>query len=159
MGSLVTSMSPFNNPVVLELLARYRSVAAMIHASALLGWDLEINMPEAGAGARGQSQSEIELLPRLFSRKHHCRNALERSDEKGLASRQKREEHCTVEKLAGGEHPQARIDILPEGVAKPGLRQRIRPIRTSRVSREQVPRNELNQISLTRCQNTDAVAR
>ena len=28
----------------------------------LLGWDLEINMPEAGASARGQSQSEIELL-------------------------------------------------------------------------------------------------
>src|SRR3989454_689995 len=26
------------------------------------GWDLEINMPEAGAGARGQAQSEIELL-------------------------------------------------------------------------------------------------
>src|SRR5467141_2311356 len=55
-------MRPFNNPVVLDLLARYRSVAAMTHASALLGWDLEINMPEAGASARGQSQSEIELL-------------------------------------------------------------------------------------------------
>ena len=55
-------MSPFNNPVVLDLLARYRSIAAMTHASSLLGWDLEINMPEAGASARGQAQSEIELL-------------------------------------------------------------------------------------------------
>src|SRR2546428_12049638 len=55
-------MSPFNNPVVLDLLARYKSIAAMTHASALLGWDLEINMPEAGASARGQAQSEIELL-------------------------------------------------------------------------------------------------
>ncbi|HEV2120966.1 MAG TPA: carboxypeptidase M32 [Candidatus Bathyarchaeia archaeon] len=55
-------MTPFNNPVVLDLLTRYRSVAAMTHASSLLGWDLEINMPKAGAGARGQAQSEIELL-------------------------------------------------------------------------------------------------
>jgi carboxypeptidase Taq len=55
-------VSPFNNPVVLDLLARYRSIAAMTHASSLLGWDLEINMPEAGASARGQAQSEIELL-------------------------------------------------------------------------------------------------
>src|SRR5438128_2616400 len=55
-------MSPFNNPAVLDLLARYKSIAAMTHASSLLGWDLEINMPEAGASARGQAQSEIELL-------------------------------------------------------------------------------------------------
>src|SRR5437763_14482850 len=55
-------MSPFNNPVVLDLVARYKSIAAMTHASSLLGWDLEINMPEAGASARGQAQSEIELL-------------------------------------------------------------------------------------------------
>src|SRR3989442_9758199 len=55
-------MSPFNNPVVLDVLARYKSVAAMTHASSLLGWDLETNMPEAGASARGQAQSEIELL-------------------------------------------------------------------------------------------------
>src|SRR5947207_782046 len=59
---VVASMSPFNNPVVLDILARYRSVAAMAHASSLLSWDLEINMPEAGASARGQAQSEIELL-------------------------------------------------------------------------------------------------
>ncbi len=55
-------MSPFNNPIVLDVLARYKSIAAMTHASSLLGWDLEINMPEAGASARGQAQSEIELV-------------------------------------------------------------------------------------------------
>src|SRR2546428_13707188 len=59
---MIASMSLFNNPVVLDLLARYKSIAAMTHASSLLGWDLEINMPEAGASARGQAQSEIELL-------------------------------------------------------------------------------------------------
>jgi len=55
-------MTLFNNPVVLDLLAKYKPIAAMTHTSALLGWDLEINMPEAGAAARGQAQAEIELL-------------------------------------------------------------------------------------------------
>jgi len=55
-------MTLFSNPVVLELLAKYKPIAAMTHTSALLGWDLEINMPEAGAAARGQAQAEIELL-------------------------------------------------------------------------------------------------
>ncbi len=55
-------MNLFKNPIVLELLAKYKPIAAMAHTSALLGWDLEINMPEAGATARGQAQAEIELL-------------------------------------------------------------------------------------------------
>src|SRR5207245_8207374 len=55
-------MTLFSNPLVLELLAKYKPIAAMTQTSALLGWDLEINMPEAGAAARGQAQAEIELL-------------------------------------------------------------------------------------------------
>jgi len=55
-------MTLFSNPVILDLLAKYKPIAAMTHTSALLGWDLEINMPEAGASARGQAQAEIELL-------------------------------------------------------------------------------------------------
>src|SRR6266700_3167877 len=55
-------MTLFSNPLVLDLLAMYKPIAAMTHASSLLGWDLEINMPEAGAAARGQVQAEIELL-------------------------------------------------------------------------------------------------
>ena len=55
-------MSPFNNPVVVDLLSRYKPIAAMTHTVSLLQWDLEINMPEAGAAARGQAQSEIDLL-------------------------------------------------------------------------------------------------
>src|ERR1700758_5107298 len=55
-------MSLFKNPTVLDLLAKYKPIAAMAHTSALLGWDLEINMPEAGATARGQAQAEIDLL-------------------------------------------------------------------------------------------------
>src|SRR5438094_9845746 len=55
-------MTLFSNPLVLDLLAKYKPIAAMTHASSLLGWDLEINMPEAGAAARGQAQAEIERL-------------------------------------------------------------------------------------------------
>src|SRR5260370_3647901 len=55
-------MTLFSHPVVLDLLAKYKPIAAMAHTSALLGWDLEINMPEAGATARGQAQAEIDLL-------------------------------------------------------------------------------------------------
>ena len=52
----------FSNPLILDLLSKYRPVAAMGYSSYLLGWDLEINMPEAGAEARGKAQAEIELL-------------------------------------------------------------------------------------------------
>ena len=55
-------MSLFSNPVVVDLLGKYKPIAAMTHASALFQWDVEINMPEAGATARGQAQAEIELL-------------------------------------------------------------------------------------------------
>src|SRR5690242_12654857 len=59
---MLVSMTLFSNPAVLELLNKYKPIAAMTHTSALLGWDLEINMPEEGAIARGQAQAEIELL-------------------------------------------------------------------------------------------------
>ncbi len=55
-------MALFNNPVIADLLAKYRPIAAMTYSSSLLGWDLEINMPEAGAAARGKAQAELELL-------------------------------------------------------------------------------------------------
>src|SRR5438309_11025827 len=55
-------MTLFSNPLVVDLLAKYRPIAAMTHTSAMFQWDLETNMPEAGANARAQAQAEIELL-------------------------------------------------------------------------------------------------
>ena len=52
----------FNNPTVKELLGKYRSIAALNHCSSLLGWDLEVNMPEQGARARGVAAAEMELM-------------------------------------------------------------------------------------------------
>ena len=55
-------MALFSNPLMVDLLAKYRPIAAMTYSSSLLGWDLEINMPEAGAAARGKAQAELGLL-------------------------------------------------------------------------------------------------
>src|SRR2546425_520893 len=55
-------MALFSNSLIVDLLAKYRPIAAMTYSSSLLGWDLEINMPEAGAAARGKAQAELELL-------------------------------------------------------------------------------------------------
>ncbi|HEX4919872.1 MAG TPA: carboxypeptidase M32, partial [Candidatus Bathyarchaeia archaeon] len=55
-------MSPFSNSTILELVSKYRTVATMNYSTALLGWDLEINMPEAGAEARGKAMADLELL-------------------------------------------------------------------------------------------------
>ena len=55
-------MTLFNDPLILELLSKYQPIATMSYSSALLGWDLEINMPESGAEARGKAQAELELL-------------------------------------------------------------------------------------------------
>jgi len=55
-------MALFSNPLIVDLLAKYRPIAAMTYSSSLLGWDLEINMPEAGAAARGKAQAELGLL-------------------------------------------------------------------------------------------------
>src|SRR5713226_4720197 len=86
----------------------------------------------------------VRHFPGLFSRKHHSRNAVGCSDEEGIAPDQRRQEHSTIKELAGRKHPQTRINLFPEGASHPGLRQRIRPIWTSRLSREQVPYNELS---------------
>jgi carboxypeptidase Taq len=55
-------MPLFSNPLVVEILEKYRPIAAMGYSSGLLEWDLEINMPEAGASARGKVRAELALL-------------------------------------------------------------------------------------------------
>src|SRR5712692_9608817 len=57
-----TSTKTFSDPAVLELVGKYRSIAALNHSASLLGWDLEVNMPESGAQARGIAAAEMELM-------------------------------------------------------------------------------------------------
>ena len=55
-------MRPFSNPAVLETLENYKPVAALRHANSLMDWDLEVNMPEEGASARGFSSGQLAVM-------------------------------------------------------------------------------------------------
>jgi carboxypeptidase Taq len=55
-------MLPFTNSLIVDILRKYRPIAAMAYSSSLMQWDLEVNMPEGGAVARGDVQAELELF-------------------------------------------------------------------------------------------------
>jgi carboxypeptidase Taq len=50
------------NPVVREILERYRQVWALNHSQAVLGWDTETHMPESGARPRGVALGQLALM-------------------------------------------------------------------------------------------------
>ena len=50
------------NPVVNEILEKYTQVWAMGHAQAVLGWDTETHMPEAGARPRGMAGGQLAVM-------------------------------------------------------------------------------------------------
>ncbi len=48
--------------VIKEILERYKTIWALNHASAVLSWDREVNMPEDGIGGRSLASAEIAKL-------------------------------------------------------------------------------------------------
>lgn len=52
----------FENPVVKEILEKYRSIWAIDHALALMTWDSETYMPREGVRDRAVARAELELL-------------------------------------------------------------------------------------------------
>lgn len=52
----------FENEVVKEILKKTRVIWALNHASSLMGWDLEVNMPREGVAERGIAAAEIAVL-------------------------------------------------------------------------------------------------
>ncbi len=50
------------NPIVKEILEKYAQVWALGHAQAVLGWDTETHMPEAGARSRGMAGGQLAVL-------------------------------------------------------------------------------------------------
>jgi carboxypeptidase Taq len=50
------------NPVVREILEKYRRVWALNHSLAVLGWDTETHMPEAGARPRGMASGQLAMM-------------------------------------------------------------------------------------------------
>ncbi|MCY0867713.1 MAG: carboxypeptidase M32 [Desulfurococcus sp.] len=52
----------FQNPIVKEILEKYRVLWALDHASSLMGWDSETYMPEEGYKDRAVARAELEVL-------------------------------------------------------------------------------------------------
>ncbi|MGP8124925.1 MAG: carboxypeptidase M32 [Nitrososphaerales archaeon] len=50
------------NPVIGEILKKYRVVWALNHSMAVLGWDMETHMPESGAGSRGAASGQLAMM-------------------------------------------------------------------------------------------------
>jgi len=55
-------MTPFSNPVIKEILQDYKTISTFRQADSLLGWDLEVNMPEAASSARGFAMGQLALM-------------------------------------------------------------------------------------------------
>jgi len=56
----------FENEVIKEILQDYRRIWALQHASAVLGWDMEVNMPKEGIMERSVAEGELSVLSQRF---------------------------------------------------------------------------------------------
>lgn len=52
----------FENPIIKEILNKYRVIWAISHAQSLMGWDAETYMPREGVRERAIAQSELSVL-------------------------------------------------------------------------------------------------
>ncbi|MDA4125458.1 MAG: carboxypeptidase M32 [Thaumarchaeota archaeon] len=50
------------NPVVKDILKKYSQVWAIYHSQAVMGWDRETHMPEAGARSRGMASGQLSMM-------------------------------------------------------------------------------------------------
>jgi len=66
--------------MIRELNEKYRTLWALNSAESLLGWDLEVNMPEKGSTARGTVLAEVSLLTQ--KKMAELYPLLEKADEK-----------------------------------------------------------------------------
>ncbi len=58
------SGAPIENPLVREIVEKYRVLWALGHAMALMGWDSQTYMPRAGNEERGLARAELSVLSR-----------------------------------------------------------------------------------------------
>ena len=72
----------FHDPKIVEINKKIRTIWALSSAGALLGWDLEVNMPERGSVSRGIAAAELELL-----RQEHMKGVYPLLDEAEQGSR------------------------------------------------------------------------
>ncbi|ESQ21250.1 MAG: Zn-dependent carboxypeptidase [uncultured Acidilobus sp. CIS] len=58
----MASVAKFENPVIKELLERYRRIWSLGHAMGLMGWDEETYMPSQGVVERATAMAELRTL-------------------------------------------------------------------------------------------------
>jgi len=56
----------FENEKIKEILENYRKIWALHHASAVLDWDMEVNMPQDGIMERSVAEGELSVLSHKF---------------------------------------------------------------------------------------------
>ena len=56
----------FENEVIKGILEKYRRIWAINHASAVLSWDMEVNMPKEGIMERSVAEGELSVLSQKF---------------------------------------------------------------------------------------------
>lgn len=64
---MATESQVFQNPKVKELNKKFEAVWATYHAQGLMGWDLEVYMPEKGARFRGAALAQLALMSQKLS--------------------------------------------------------------------------------------------
>ncbi len=52
----------FSNPVIREIIERYKPISALRHSASLLEWDNEVYMPDEGSDARTFALAQIALM-------------------------------------------------------------------------------------------------
>ena len=76
----------FVTPVIKEILNKYRVIWAIGHASALMGWDLEVYMPPAGVKERSAASAELGVLSQRLLLDPEFVSLVEKASEAELAN-------------------------------------------------------------------------
>ncbi len=76
----------FVTPIIKEILEKYRVIWAIGHASALMGWDLEVYMPPAGVKERSAASAELGVLSQKLLLDPEFVSLVEKASEAELAN-------------------------------------------------------------------------
>ncbi len=74
----------FSNEKIKEVLKKARVIWSLDHASSLMGWDLEVNMPREGVSERGIAASEIAVLRQKLLLDEELSRLLDEADKEDL---------------------------------------------------------------------------
>ncbi|HVA96701.1 MAG TPA: carboxypeptidase M32 [Candidatus Acidoferrales bacterium] len=77
-----------NNPVILKLLKKYREISRLNHISALLNWDLNVNLPSKAAQSRAEQIGYLTTLVTEKWQDKEFRNIVEQAQQEKSLSKE-----------------------------------------------------------------------